>query len=154
MALGQELTTPTPALARPANSPKIPPTPPHVPPRVQASPSPLDAVRARGSPGGVPEARQSGRAPGNARTDFNPPPKTGGQTPSPSAGQPMAAPASSRPGEALSIRLLPRRGEDGGGAGEGNGAASCSLKPINSFGTALATQREEEALNSWPIRPR
>lgn len=81
MALGQELTTPTPALARPANSQKIPPTPPHVPPRVQASPSPLDAVRARGSPGGIPEARQSGRAPGNTRTDFNPPQKLGDRPP-------------------------------------------------------------------------
>ena len=27
------------------------------------------------------------------------------------------------------------------------------VKQMNSFGTALATQREEEALNSWPIWP-
>lgn len=136
---------------------QFPKNPTHPPPRpTKSSGFPVPAGRSEGSgqPRGHPGGKAEREGTGKHQNRFQPTPKTGGQTPSPSAGQPMAAPASSRPGEALSIRLLPRRGEDQGGAGDGNGAASCSLKPINSFGTTLATQRGEEALNSWPIRPR
>lgn len=77
----------------------------------------------------------------------------------------MVAPASSQPGEALILQhpspALPSEGCEhtltGRGLRRGRGQERhCQLlvKPINSFGTTLAIQREEEALNSWPIRPR
>lgn len=139
VALGQELT-PTPALARPANSQRIPPP---IPPRVQASPSRPAGARAGGSPGGEAGGGWHG-ALGDSGTGFNPPQKLGHKplpVCGPGDGGPCLVAAGRSPKPQRPSPALPSEGCEHAltarglrGAGDGNGTASCSLNQL----TALA----------------